>query len=539
MTTRRRDFILGSSAAALSLQSRLGFGADGRILEIETGKLRGADLGGVHAFKGIPYGAATQGARRFMPCSKSDHWTGVRDATQVGASAPQLRLPGQVVPPWVAFCEDPAGTARSEDCLVVNVWTPTPDAAKRPVMFWIHGGGYTVGSASPPSYDGANLARSQNVVVVSLNHRLNALGFLDLSAIPDTRFADAGNVGLLDIIAALQWVRTNIHVFGGDPGCVTIFGESGGGSKVSHLLAMPAAKGLFHRAIVESGPGIRSGTHEANAQSTGLLLAELGLTSATAVDKLQQVPLEQFMAAANRVAAKGAGRGFGPVVDGKNVPHHPFDPSGPSESATVPVIVGYNHTETTFLRIDDTEGFTLDETRLKERLQQMAGDRAQQIFSAYQSAYPKASAPDLNFYITTDATMGNGSHLLAERKAALGQAPVYVYRFDWMTPVEGGRMRSAHTVEIPFVFNTISLPIVQKSLGSDPRNTELASKICGLWATFARTGDPKFAGLPTWRPYNATARPTMLFDYASQCVDDPQGEARRTLLPLPPTTGRA
>jgi para-nitrobenzyl esterase len=534
MKTRRREFILGSTAAVLSLGTRVGFSADSRIVEIETGKLRGADLGGVQAFKGIPYGVPPLGARRFMPCAKPNHWTGVREVVQVGASAPQLLIPGQPTPPWHVFLTDPPGTPRSEDCLVLNVWTPAPDAAKRPVMFWIHGGGYTVGSASTYVTDGAHLARSQDVVVVSLNHRLNVLGFLDLSAVPDARFADAGNVGLLDIITALEWVKTNIHAFGGDPGCVMIFGHSGGGGKVGNLLAMPAAKGLFHRAIIESGPHPRSGTHEVNTKSADLLLAELGLTLSSA-QKLQEVPLEQLMAAATRVGVQGGGIGFGPVVDGKNVPHHPFDPTAPIESADVPLIVGYAHTETTFLHIDDAEGFTLDEARLKERLKQAAGDRADSILAAYKAAYPTASAPDLNFYITTDATLGKRSHILADRRAAQDRAPVYLYRFDWKIPdeIEGGKMRSPHGVDLAFEFNNIDLSIVQKSLGSDARNADFANRISGIWAAFARTGVPRLAGLPTWRPYNAATCPTMLFDYTSRCVDDPQGEARRTVMSLP------
>jgi len=463
-----------------------------------------------------------------MPPALPQAWTGVRDATKLGPSAPQLQLEGQVTPPWLAFCFDPPGTPTSEDCLVLNVWTPKADASKRPVLVWLHGGGYTVGSASPPSYDGANLARAHDVVVVSINHRLNALGFTNLGPIAGEQFSKAGNVGLLDIVAALEWVKQNIHVFGGDASRVMIFGESGGGGKVSHLLAMPAAKGLFHRAVIESGASIRSGTQEAAGRTAQMLLQELGLTAANAA-KLQDLPVEQIMDAARRVAVQGGGRGFGPLVDGSVLPRNPFDPDAPEISADVPLIVGYNHTESTLFQIQDQDAFKLNDAGLAARVKKMAGDNAAKILSAYKAAYPSATPSDLYFIMSTDASMAASSNLLAERKAAAKHAPAYLYRFDWQTPVDGGMMRAPHTIEIPFVFNNMTLPIVQKSFGTDSHNAALAEKVSGVWAAFARTGVPEHQGLPKWKPYDVPNRATMLFSNDSKVVNDPAGDARRLL----------
>jgi len=498
--------------------------APGLIVETAAGKLRGSSQGGVHAFKGIPYAASTAGPRRFMPPAKRESWAGVRDALVLGPRAPQLLSAFHgVVPPEVEVMD--RNEPMSEDCLRLNVWTPGVRGKARPVMVWLHGGGYTSGSGGFICYDGARLAGRHDVVAVTLNHRLSSLGYLYLASLGG-RFAHASNLGNLDIIAALEWVRDNIAAFGGDPGNVTIFGQSGGGGKVSSLMAMPAAKGLFHRAIVESGADVRGVTLEAAARSAEMFLQRLALQPSQA-DALERLPFERLIA----VTAPGEGPplALAPVVDGRTLPTHPFDPVAPALAANIPLLIGTVETEVTFFPrqiLDPIDAASLH-AHLKALLRHASDGEVDEVIATYRAGRPEASNTDLYLIIASDATFRAGVLTEAERKAAQGGAPVYQYYFTWRSPVRGGKLRSFHTVEIPFVFDNVDA--CRSMVGSGEDRYALARKVSGAWVAFARTGNPNHEYLRGWEPYDNVRRATMILNDQCRLVDDPHGKEQRLL----------
>jgi para-nitrobenzyl esterase len=530
---RRRALSAGAAMTAMILGPYQAFSqTPGAVVETPLGKLRGTRAGGVHIFKGVRYGQDTSGRSRFMPPKRPAPWAGVQEAIAYGQQSPQLLIAGQLTPRWLSFTFPPAnGSATGEDCLVLNVWSPGLDNRKRPVMVWFHGGGMTVGSSHAPAYDGANLARAHNVVVVGVNHRLNSFGFTDLGPIAGGDYARAGNVGIMDCVAALEWVRDSIAVFGGDPGRVMIFGESGGGAKVSNLLAMPSAKGLIHRAAIESGSALRTGTRARTQPLAEAMLKELGLTKET-VGKVHEMSTAQIEAATKAVGAKGLAGAFGPVIDDDVVVRHPCDPDAPAISADIPVIVGYNRTEQTLFSPENDPVFNLDEAGLRKQLARY-GDKTEAVIGAYRQTFPNATPADLFFVINTETLFGAAHRTYAERKAALGRGKAYHYRFDWATRSEGGKWRSPHTVEIPFVFNNMTGPSIEYAFGTEASARELARKVSGAWAAFAATGVPDFPGLPRWTPYDAAKRPTMLFNIESRIENDPLGELHRVTPPTP------
>jgi para-nitrobenzyl esterase len=474
-----------------------------------------------------------------MPPADRASWSRVRDALEYGHSAPQ-RDPTH--PPSAPAASTPApgpsiyralevpgagSPGEDEDCLVLNVWTPAiNDGRKRPVMLWLHGGGFGSGSGSSPSNDGTNLALRGDVVVVTINHRLNVLGFANFSEFsPD--FSASGDVGMLDIVHALKWVRANIAQFGGDPNTVMIFGQSGGGRKCETLLAMPSAKGLFHRATIESGVAIQVAGRDDAIRLGERLLAKLGIPK-TEVHEVQKLPLERIMAASFAVLRE-AGKidqnlaGFAPTVDGKILPQHPFHPTASPVSADVPVMIGSTRTEWTGLTTEAAL-FRLDEDVMRARVKELLGDQSAGMIDLYRNSSPGATPSDIFFLIASDYHYGAPTMKIAERRAALGRGPVYQYYFTWETPVQGGQLKSPHNMEIPFAFDNVQ--ISAKLTGGGPAAMALAHKVSDAWIAFARTGNPDTPKLPHWPVFTAKDRATMVIDNVSKVVNDPLREKR-------------
>jgi para-nitrobenzyl esterase len=502
------------------------------VVETATGKIRGSVAGsGIYAFKGIPYGAPTGGANRFRPPQPVAAWVGVRDALAYHAKAPQSPAQVKRRTEMDNILGPVDGSPESEDCLTLNIWTPGP-AGKRPVMVWLHGGAFAYGSGNRAVTDGTNLARRGDVVVVSVNHRLNICGYLHLDDIGGERFAGSGNAGSLDMVAALEWVRDNIAAFGGDPACVTIFGESGGGGKVSALLVMPAAKGLFHRAVIQSGAAVRFTTRRrANALSDAVV-KQLG-----GIDKLQDVPLPALLGAIIP-ASKAAGPrvwplldryDFGPVVDGTVVIQHPAEPSTSPLGDDIPLMIGGTAREASLFLDDDAVWHrTLTEDQLRDRLASVAGPETEAALRLYRELLPGASAGDRLIAALTGSNFSVRTWLYAERRAARlnekpGGAPVYHYSLDWPSPFAGGRMAAHHAMDLPFVFDTTEIPLSTK--GADGA-AELAAAMAATWAAFARNGKPGNPAIPAWPAYDAADRATMVFDTRCRVVNDPLREAR-------------
>jgi len=398
------------------------------------------------------------------------------------------------------------------------------------VMFWCHGGAFIAGSGSSPWNDGSSLCRKGEVVVVTINHRLNAFGYLHLGDLLGAEFSSSGNAGMLDIVAALEWVRDNIATFGGDPGNVTIFGESGGGAKVSVLMAMPAAHGLFHKAIIQSGPAVEMASRDDAAETARQLLAELGLSSAKA-SEIRRIPAKRINEAQAAVRRKislmsFANRrrvGFNPVVDGEHLPAGPFAPTAPAISGRVPLMIGTNKDEMTLFFGHAPWLDKLDEPAARERVRMFVGDNADAILAAYRRARPQDSARDLVLAIATDHAMRMPSLVTADRKVAQQAAPVFVYLFTWETPVLGGRLKSPHALEIPFVFDTLE---TAPMTGDAQARFALAEKMSKTWIAFARSGNPNNDSIPDWPPYSVEHRPTMIFDNRCGVENDPYRQER-------------
>src|SRR5499427_866549 len=506
----RRSF-LGSAAGAATVLVKaraadINGASSGPMVETTSGKIRGAVLNKVNAFKGIPYGEATDISGRFLPPAKAKPWSGVKDALEWGPEAPQG--PHTEIPEVAATIPK---QGHSEDCLHLNVWTNSVSrGGKRPVMVWLHGGGFTSGSGSYTIYDGANMARKRDVVTVTVNHRLNSFGFLYLPEI------DASNAGMLDVVAALQWVRNNIANFGGDPNNVTIFGQSGGAGKVSTLLAMPSAKGLFHRAIIQSGANLQGVSAADAAKSAQMLMTKLNVKTAA---ELQRVPMDQLV----RAGLSTPGLRLGPVLDGKSLPEGPFTPTAPAMSADIPVIIGSTEFEVNFF--PNTNFNPIDDAALLAAVKQAtrANDAdAAKLIAVYRKGRPGYSNVELQQVIASD-NFRAGVLTEAERKSAQ-KAPVYLYYFTWRSPVRDGKLKAFHTLEIPFVLENVDNAKSMTGTGED--RYALQEKMSGAWAAFARSGNPNHKGLPNWPAFNTDTRATMILDNECKAAKDPYGAER-------------
>ena len=493
--------------------------SSGSLVEISSGKLQGTEANGVKVFKGIPYGAPTGGKYRFKAPQPAVRWTGVKQATTYGHAAPQgaSMAPAPAQSTGVSLVGD--GATFSEDCLYLNLWTPALDNTKRPVMVWLHGGGFSSGSGASALYDGANLARGHDVVVLTVNHRLNGFGYLDLSQV-SSDYADSSMAGLLDVVLALKWVKENIARFGGDPNNVTIFGESGGGRKVSVLMATTPAQGLFHRGIVQSGSALRMDSREVGHERAERVFAELGLKK-TEFDKLLALPPEQLLTAFNKVS-RALGQ-FRPTTGSPSLPAHPFDPTAPKMSSGIPMMIGTNLTEASFAMGRDPRILALDEAGVLERIKDLVpAQAAANVLETYKRTYPGMLPSDILFRVSTDRGYFLDSTIQAARKADLKQAPAFLYSFNWMQPLAQGRLHAPHGSEIAFAFGNVPL-----ARGENPQ--ALVALMSESWATFARTGNPSTKRL-SWPAYDSAARPTMIFDQQSRVENDPRGELRKLML---------
>ena len=542
---------LGAFERVLAAQTRP---EAGTVVTIDGGRLRGMRDGAVHVFKGVPYGASTAGPNRFQPARKPDPWVGIRDASAYG---PRGYQPNRPMIPEIGDALTGSGPM-SEDCLRLNVWTPGTNAGWRPVMVWFHGGGQRTGSGNSIFYDGAELARHHDVVVVTTTHRLNAFAYLWLAGVPGTgeRFADCANLGLRDLVLALEWVRTNISAFGGDPGNVTIFGQSGGGGKTAMLTGLPAARGLFHRAIIMStlaDTAITGLPTERAADAAGLLLARLDVKAADAA-QLLTIPPERIVDALTGGGVSGgqAGRArppqdislrFVPVVDGKTLPADPFNPASPL-SASVPLMTGSNECEGIPYGNPEDAYWTAepgDDASLRAQVQrtlQVSDADAARLVALYRSHRPNDTAGDLAAIIAGDSSaLREASYTIAEQKVAQGRGPVYVYRFNWRSPVRNRKLRSMHCMEIPFVFDHPDL--IGFMTGTGQERYQLAKQMSASWVAFARTGNPNHRGIPAWRPWDPQRWTTMVFDRETVAREDPWGDERRMLASMRPNRASA
>jgi para-nitrobenzyl esterase len=561
MISDRRKFIqnlgagaagltLGTSAISLTSCSSLSVkeaDEDGQILfigdniaiaETTNGKVRGFIHKDIYNFLGIPYGANTTGKNRFMPPQKPDPWKDIYPAVYWPNSAPQL-LDNFYANRYLAFTDYWHYDDVSENCLGINVWTPGyKDNTKRPVLLWIHGGGFTSGnSIEHPEYHGENLSRKGDIVFCSLNHRLGPLGFANFAGVGVEKYAASGNVGMLDIVAALEWIRDNISNFGGDPNNVTIIGQSGGGAKVCLLTAMPLAKGLFHKAVALSGNMLSGGKQDHSEKLGSSILKEAGL-SGSQIDKLQDMPWRDYYAIANKASInlmKETGvtdlmsrmmMGFSPVADGVYLPKQPFY-SG-ELSSNIPMIICSTFYERSPSSFDSSiENITLDEAKklIKTTWGFIGplGDNSSSIIDAYAKNFPDRKPIEI-----LSLVLSNRKQVIATADAKAKQpAPIYLAWFGWNPPVFDGRLRAFHTMDIGFWFYNTDVQISHTGGGARPRN--LATKMSGTLVQFMKTGNPNGGGMPEWPKYTAVNGETMIIDDVCEVKNDPDREARKSL----------
>jgi para-nitrobenzyl esterase len=492
----------------------------GAIVDTRSGKVQGIDQDGVHVFRGIPYAAPPVGRLRWKPPQRETAWDDVRDATEFSAQSAQ----------GVFLLDQMLGVTprtKSEDSLYLNVWTPGLDDRSRPVMVWIHGGAFMYGEGATPWYDGTGFATRGDVVLVTINYRLGSFGFLHLADLFGAEVAGSGNVGLLDQVAALEWVRDCIEAFGGDPERVTIFGESAGAGSVGTLLGMPAAHGLFNAAIPQSGASSWFATKERATEIATVLIDALGVAPGD-LDALYAKTTDEIISAQAAVGLETdeTGLPFQPVVDGTVLPRPPLEAIADGSAAGVRLLVGTNHDEMTLFTMMDPALATLDETGLRARIRNYWGGTDVDAFLAtYRRLSPGASLQELWVAMGTDALFRIPAIRLAEHQ--LAHAPVWSYLFTWATPVFGGILKSTHAVEIPFVFDTVEAAGADIFTGTGEERAAIARRMHDAWIAFARDGAPGHAAIPEWPRYDTDRRHTMRIDESWEVLDDPMSETRR------------
>ena len=497
------------------------------IAQTEYGKVRGFILRGIHQFLGIPYGADTSGKNRFMPPQKPLPWNDIKPTIWWGNSAPQI-MEKRYANAYSSFVDHWNYDDVSEDCLKLNIWTPALDKANRPVIVWLHGGGFVNGNGiEQDGYHGENLSRMGNIVFCSVNHRLGALGYCCLSSVGGP--LASGNAGNLDLVASLEWIKNNIAQFGGDPNNVTIIGQSGGGAKVTTLMNMPAAKGLFHKAVALSGSSL-IGVNKDYAEKLGAKVLEEAGFKIGEFEKLQQMPWLEFIQIANRTVAKfsdeakkmGIQReGFSPVSDGIHLSSEPFFNGGISEN--IPLMINTTFNEWTTSSYDASlEKVTWEE--ITEKITARFGEKSSLIVSAYKKQFPTASPVEIWALILSNR---KNAVAAADAKSKNGKAPVYLSWFGWQPPLFDGRMRAFHCIDICFWFYNTDLMFTHTGGGKRPR--ALSSKMANSFIQFVKTGNPNGGGLPEWLPYSAEKGETMILDDLCLLQNNPDGEARKSL----------
>lgn len=507
------------------------------VANIAQGRVEGLVADGALAFKGIPYARA----RRFMPPELHEGWSGIRAAQDFGASAPQTNASPPPGLPYVILAQIPRQQGasplpppppESEDCQYLNIWTSAlRDHGKRPVMVWLHGGFFYGGSGS--TVDGSALAARGDVVVVSLNHRLNVFGFCDLREF-GSEFAHSGNAGMLDIIAALRWIRENIEEFGGDPDRILVFGTSGGGMKTAFLMASPAAQGLFHRAAAQSGPGLRFMEPDRAREATALLFGALDLREGD-VGALLDIPTERLLAGYHAVAAQLKPTRFidlpcfAPVLDPELLPRHPFSPDAAPSTRAMPMILGWNAQEMSFFMGNDPEGFALDEDGFDARLEALFDAKADRIASLYRSEFPDAAPSARWIQAHTDYSVMLPVLAQADRRVEAASAPTFVYRLDFSSPALGGKLGALHTLEGNLLFNQPERDRALLGGGAGP--VELARRMSSAWVEFAASGNPNGTqgALPDWPQFDLGRSPVMLFDTDCRIASNPGATFRQAL----------
>jgi para-nitrobenzyl esterase len=539
----RRSLVTGASLVASNTGIRVSqakephFNPLGPVVRTAAGRVRGVLSNGVNTFKGIPYGSKVAGGRRFLPADKPTSWEGVREAQQVGLMAVQKTMTDGTYAkvlnglfPSALYMQSALSRMMGEDCLYLNVWSrQLGKESQRPVMVWMHPGSFNSWAGYSEWTDGANLARKRDVVIVSLNHRLNIFGHLYLGEFGEAKYADSGNVGMLDIIAALGWVQENIASFGGNPDNITVFGESGGAYKVDTLLAMPASKGLLHKAIVQSSALNRTSSREVAAAATRIILSRLNISPGN-ISALEELPTDRLLSALGDDL-------FYPVVAGDSLPRQPFDPDAPSISAAVPLLIGVNKDEWAYGILSEKPPEIVDTVSVRDavvrRLWRLGVDEAQACLyiEAYRALHSPASPMQCYSGIVQNIIQEEAI-IQAERKLEENRARCFMYLFAWEAPGFEGKYKSCHTFDVPFVFDNVDAAPQLYGPNPDPRRYDLAESMSKAWAAFAHDGDPSHPGLPHWKPYSSGDRSTMLLSYACELKDDPQREDRLAFEPL-------